>query len=165
MLSIFHKIKNKIFSRKNNKRHHKYHIAFDNEIMTVDLTNDSNDVDESAAPPPPITQRLFNIEVDENVIKSDYELQDLLLAMRIYQYDVKNVILESKIEEAIHNIPNASDMMKIKLKLLYIIIANNIYRNIFDEKKQYISTRTKQYIGVFRYNDYIIRMMTRRIVL
>jgi serine/threonine protein kinase len=162
MLSIFHKIKNKILSKKEDKRHHKYHMAFDNEIMTVDLTNDSNDtidLDESSAPPPPlITQRLFNIEVDENVIKSDYELQDLLLAMRIYQYDVKNVILESKIEEAIHNIPNASDMMKIKLKLLYIIIANNIYRNIFDEKKQYISTRTKQYIGVFRYNDYIIRI-------
>ena len=134
--------------------------------MTVDLTNESNEVnpsDESATPPPPppspiITQRLFNIEVDENTIKRDYELQDLLLAMRIYQYDVKNVILESKIEEAIHNIPAASDIMKIKLKLLYIIVANNIYKNLFEEKKHYCSTHTKHYIGVFRYNDYIIRI-------
>lgn len=166
MLSIFHKIKNRILSKKENRRQHKYHVVFNNEIMTVDLTNESNEVDpsdEPATPPPPppspiITQRLFNIEVDENTIKRDYELQDLLLAMRIYQYDVKNVILESKIEEAIHNIPAASDIMKIKLKLLYIIVANNIYKNLFEEKKHYCSTHTKHYIGVFRYNDYIIRI-------
>jgi hypothetical protein len=164
MLSIFHKIKNKILSKKENKRQHKYHVVFDNKIMTVDLTNDPN---ESATPPSPpsppppsptITQRLFNIEVDETIIKKDYELQDLLLTMRTYQYDVKNVILENKIEEAIHNIPAASDIMKIKLRLLYIIVANNIYRNLFEEKKHYSSTQTKHYIGVFRYNDYIIRI-------
>jgi serine/threonine protein kinase len=162
MLSIFHKIKNRIFSKKTNKRQHKYDIVFDNEIMTVDITddtNDANDVNSSVTPPPPpITQRLFNMDVDETIIKGDYELQDLLLVMKIYMFDVKNVILETKIEDAINNIPEASDIMKIKLKLLYIIIANNIYRNLFEEKKQYHSTRTKHNIGVFRYNDYIIRI-------
>ena len=47
---------------------------------------------------------------------------------------------------------------KIKMKILYIIIANDIYRNIFEEKKQYHSIKIKQYVGVFRYNDYIIRI-------
>ena len=44
------------------------------------------------------------------------------------------------------------------MRLLYVIIANNLYRSIFEEKKLYKSNRTKYLVGVFRYNDYIIRI-------
>ena len=158
MLSIFYRIKNKIFSKINK---HTYEIVFEHENMTGDSMDGSDDVGSTMSVPPSspiITQRIFNTEIDETMIIEDYELQDLLKSMKICQFDVKNVILERKFEEAIQNIPNASDIMKIKLKILYIIIAHNIYQNIFEEKKLYHSTRTKQYIGVFRYNDYIIRI-------
>jgi serine/threonine protein kinase len=123
--------------------------------------NEDNNEDGGVSPPPPspvITRRLFNLDIDETIIKGDYELQDLLKTMHIYQIDVTNVILESRIENALRDMPDATDIMKIKVKLLYIIIANNIYRSLFEEKKQYRSIKTTQYIGVFRYNDYIIRI-------
>ena len=165
MLSILYKIKNKLFSKKvpdKKSRQHKYNIVFGDHIMTVDLTNDDNDdVGTTASAPPPtptITQRLFNTEIEESIINKDYELQSLLHIMNIRQFSLENVTLERKIEEAINSIPAASDIMKIKLKILYIIIANDMYQNIFEEKKLYHSTKIKQLIGVFRYNDYIIRI-------
>ena len=42
--------------------------------------------------------------------------------MHIYQIDVTNVILESRIENALRDMPDATDIMKIKVKILYIII-------------------------------------------
>jgi serine/threonine protein kinase len=126
-----------------------------------DEENDNDNKDDGVSPPPPspvITRRIFNLEIDETIIKKDYELQDLLKFMHTYQIDVTNVILESRFENALRDIHDATDIMKIKVKLLYIIIANNIYRTLFEEKKQYRSIKTKQYVGVFRYNDYIIRI-------
>jgi hypothetical protein len=135
-----------------------------NESSDTENGNDSSDNNENEggiSPPPPspiITRSIFNLEIDENIIKKDYELQDLLRIMQIYHFDLKNVVLETRIENALRDIPDATDITKIKVKILYIIIANNIYRSLFEEKKQYRSFKTKQYVGVFRYNDYIIRI-------
>ena len=183
MLSIFSNIQNKIhniISNRNTRiRNYEVIIGSDKMNMTSSDTGTNTDTDTdnkddgdenedgdenkdggiSPHPPSPIImRRLFNIEIDENIIKRDYELQDLLKMMHISQIDVTNVILESKIENAFRDIPDATDIMKIKVKLLYIIIANNIYRSLFEEKKQYRSIKTTQYVGVFRYNDYIIRI-------
>jgi hypothetical protein len=176
MLSILSSLKNKIYNiisnRNNKKRIRKYEVIIGSEIMNMnssdddtdaeaDTDTDADDKDGGVSPPPPspiITRRLFNLEIDEDIIKGDYELQDLLKTMHINQIDVTNVIVESRIENALRDIPDATDIMKIKVKLLYIIIANNIYRSLFEEKKQYRSIKTTQYIGVFRYNDYIIRI-------
>ena len=174
MLSIFSNIKNKIrniISNRNiNKRKRNYHIIMGNNIMTNDSSDSDNGTDSSddnenkdggVSPPPPspiITRGIFNLEIDENIIKKDYELQDLLRMMQMYNFDLKNVVLESRIENALRDIPDATDIMKIKVKILYIIIANNIYGSLFEEKKKYRSLKTKQYVGVFRYNDYIIRI-------
>jgi len=172
MLSIFSNIKNKIhniiLNRNTRKRIRNYEVIIGSDIMNIDTSdndngsNDENDnKDGGKSPPPPspiITRRLFNLEIDENIIKNDYELQDLLKMMNISKIDVTNVILESRIENALRDMPDATDIMKIKVKLLYIIIANNIYRALFEEKKQYRSIKTKQHVGVFRYNDYIIRI-------
>ena len=159
MLSIFSNIKNKIIniisSRNNKKRLRTYEVIIGNNIMNVDTSDDDNH-DENhnenehlgklpPQPSPNITRRLFNLEIDETIIKKDYELQDLLKKMHIYQIDVTNVILESRIENALRDIHDVTDIMKIKVKLLYIIIANNMYRALFEEKKQYRSIKTKQY--------------------
>jgi serine/threonine protein kinase len=113
------------------------------------------------SPPPPspvITRCLFNTEIDETLIKEDYELQNLLNIMSYHKFDISNVILEKRFETMVNNIKDATDIFKIKIKLLYIIIANNTYRDLFEEKKYYRSIKINQYIGVFRYNDYIIRI-------
>jgi hypothetical protein len=44
------------------------------------------------------------------------------------------------------------------MRLFYVIIANRLYTNIFEEKKLYTSDRIKHLTGVFRYNDYILRI-------
>lgn len=170
MLSIFSKLKNKIYNIKKriDKRLRKYEVVIEDDIMKVniDKTKDTTssqfqniDNEPNAPPPSPVkTVRLFNIEIDETIVKNDYELQDLLKMMDIHAFDVSNVTLEKRFEIAVNAIQQATDIDKIKMKLLYIIIANDIYRNMFEEKKQYRSIKTSQYVGVFRYNDYIIRI-------
>jgi hypothetical protein len=131
----------------------------DDTIITVDI-NESQEthINEEPTPPPPspvITIRLFNTEFDQSIIKNDYELQDLLKIMDLYMFDISNVTLEPRFETLVNAIP---DIHKIKIKLLYIIIANNWYRDLFEEKKKYPSVKVTQPVGVFRYNDYIIRI-------
>ena len=142
--SIFNKIKNKLLSNKNRKRTRRtYDIVFDTDIMTVDIDSDTSDNGTSPPPPSPlITRRLFNIDVDETIIKNDYDLQKLVNTMEIYQFNLENVVLERRIEQLIHDIPGASDIMKIKMKMIYIMIAHDIYRHVFEEKKLYSSTLT-----------------------
>lgn len=172
MLSIFSNIKNRfrdiINKRRIQKRLRNYQVVVGDTIMTVDFDNtsegdnhinqDDHDHDHGTGAPPPspvVTIRLFNTEIDETIVKKDYELQHLLQNIR---YDISNVTLEYRFETLVNSIPNASDIFKIKMKLLYIIIANDQYRDLFEEKKHYRSIKVNQYVGVFRYNDYIIRI-------
>lgn len=176
MLSVFSKIKNNIrdFVKKKRlqRRLRNYAVVIGDDIMRpyIDVTNDTpspivEDIDSGPTPTPPTpppspvkTRRLFKIELDESIIKADYELQDLLKRMDIHAVDISNVTLEKRFETSVNEVQNVSDIVKIKIRLLYIIIANDIYRNMFEEKKQYRSVKIPQYIGVFRYNDYIIRI-------
>jgi hypothetical protein len=178
MLSIFTNIKKKIINifntNKTNKRLRNYEVVLGTDIMTVKPYDDNDDnddaddnnntheyiTDELIAPPPSpiITRKLFNVELDVSIIKKDYELQELLKMMDIHQIDVSNVTLEQRFEKSVNDIEDADDVVKTKMRLLYIIIANNIYRTMFEEKKQYSSKKNNQYLGVFRYNDFIIRI-------
>lgn len=168
MLSFFSKIKNRLSDIITKKRHHKrlrnYQVVVGETIMTANIDSISEDdsiYDESSPPPPPspvVTTRLFNTEIDETHIKNDYELQELLKMMKIYNFDITNVTLEKRFETMVNSLAHVSDVFKIKMKLLYIIIANDMYRNIFEEKKHYRSIKVTQNVGVFRYNDYIIRI-------
>ena len=157
MLSIFSKIKNKVIhiisNRNTRNRIQKYEVIIGSDCMNTE--------DDGISPPPPspvIKRQIFNIEIDETIIKKDYELQELLKTLDIYQIDVKNAILESRIENALRDMPDATDIAKIKVKLLYVIIANNMYHRLFEERKRYSSIKSSRYIGVFRYNNYIIRI-------
>jgi serine/threonine protein kinase len=132
------------------------------EIIYEDEPYNTSQLEASPPSPPPpspvIYRRLFNKEIDETLIKNDYELQNLLKIMEYHKFDISNVTLEKRFETMVNNIQNSTDINTIKMKLLYIIIANDFYRDLFEEKKQYHSIKIKQYIGVFRFNDYIIRI-------
>lgn len=184
MLSFISKIKNivskKIKSSRNVNRKRQYEVVVDSDIMTVypecgsdsggsggdEVIEQQNDAPPSLLPPPPpppppspvILRTLFRTEIDNKVIQSDYELQQLLRMMDIHNIHVEQLVLEPRYEDAIRNIPGVSDIVKIKMRLLYIIIAYNIYESLFEERKLYRQIKSKQYIGVFRYNRYIIRI-------
>lgn len=164
MLSFISKIKNIVNDKlksNHNVRKRQYEVVFGSDIMTV-YPECGDDVESPPPPPPPpspvIIRTLFRTEIDDKVIKNDYELQQLLRTMDIYNINIEQLVLEPRYEDAIRNIPGVSDIIKIKMRLLYIIIAYNIYQTLFEEKKLYRSIKTQQYIGVFRYNDYILRI-------
>jgi len=166
MLSILSNIKNKIsdiINRKRTKRRlRNYHVVMDDTITSIYVNeHESTEPQIFEEPPPPspvATTRLFNTEIDQSAITNDYEIQDLLRIMDLYKFDISNITLESRFETLVNAIPNASEISKIKIKLLYIIIANDWYRDLFEEKKKYPSVKVTQRVGVFRYNDYIIRI-------
>lgn len=155
MLSFFNKIKNNIRNKLKDRdiisRKRQYEVVIGSNIMISGESDDHDDDHDDSV-------TLFRTKIDNKTVKNDYELQELLRTVHIYSINVEQLILEPRYEDAIRNIPGASDIVKIKMRLLYIIIALNIYKGLFEEKKQYYSIRTTQYIGVFRYNNYILRI-------
>lgn len=171
MLSFVSKIKkiiNDKLKNRHNVRKRQYEVVFGSDIMTVNpecgddiIVSQDDSADDTPLPPPPspvLFRTLFRTKIDTTTIDNDYELQKLLRIMDIYNINVEQLILEPRYEAAISNIQEISDIIKIKLRLLYIIIANNIYQSLFEEYKQYRCIKNIQYIGVFRYCDYIIRI-------
>lgn len=102
------------------------------------------------------TVLLFNTEIPKDRIEHDYELHDCLELMRFSNIKIEKLILEKKFEDGIRDITDV--IIKTKMRLFYVIIANRLYTNIFEEKKLYTSDRIKHLTGVFRYNDYILRI-------
>ena len=154
MLSFLYKIKNNIRDKLKNKhtvsRTRQYEVVTGSNRM-LDHKQDQDDENND-------TITMFRAKIDKKIVKGDYELQALLRIINIHSIHIEDLILEPRYEEAIRNIPGASDILKIKMRLLYIIIALDIYRDLFEEKKKYHSDKTAQYIGVFRYNEYILRI-------
>lgn len=171
MLSFLTKFKNNIRDKLKNrrivKRKRQYEVVIGSDIMTVNPEDDGDRTTPTPPTPPTptptpsspvITRTLFRTEINNTIINEDYELQELIRIMDIHKFNIEDNLLEPRYEDAIHSIPGASDIIKIKMRLLYIIVANNIYRDLFEEKKQYLSIKTTQYVGVFRYNGYILRI-------
>ena len=140
------------------KTDHETDHETDNETENNRLIN--NTTHETVAPPPSPAKMhtFFNTDIEDTLLTTDYELQTLITTIKRANIDVTKLILEPRYEEFLQNIPEISDVFKIKLKLLYVIIASNLYWKMFEEKKEYRSSKTKHVLGVFRYNDYIIRI-------
>lgn len=167
MLSFFSKIKNKIrdklSQRKLIKRSRQYQVV----VMGSDIIDvNNNETEDTSTPPstPPLppssvkTRCLFGKEIEISIINSDYELQILLNKMKLRCIDIENMRLESRFEELIAKIPNVTEAFKTKLRILYIMIALDCYSDFFEEKKKYRTLNGSHYLGVFRFNDYIIRI-------
>lgn len=181
MLSIISKIKNRIresFNKRLQLRKRRPYIMVMNSDLIYVNDDDASVVEssqngaESPAPAPasapapaptsavihePVS-KLFHYEIPSSAILNDYELQHLLTTMRSARIELANLALEPRIEEMIEKIPNASPITKVKLQMIYIIIALDCYGQMFQEIKRYRSFRSTRYFGVFRYNDYIIRI-------
>jgi len=162
--SIKNKIRDKLAHRRLLNRSERYRVVMESDVIDIDVSSTpdtlSNTGDDTVnpTPPPPTpvkTQRLFEKDID---VESDYELQCLLLRTKHSCVDLASMRLETRFEEIVENIPNVTEIFRIKMRLLYIIIALNCYSDFFEEKKKYCSLKTKYPLGVFRYNDYIIRI-------
>jgi hypothetical protein len=174
MLSFFSNIKHIIREKLRHKNLIKRSKQYQIVVMGSDIINyDENDTppetDMSSSPretpppsPPPSTPEkihtFFKTEITDTILKSDYELQSLMTVMKHSNIDTTDLVLEPRFEELIQKIPDATDILKIKMRILYIIIACDIYWNLFEEKKKYSTLKTKCFLGVYRYNDYIIRI-------
>lgn len=101
---------------------------------------------------------LFNNEIPTTTICCDYELQELIKIVSTRSINVERVILHDKFESLLSKLTDKDIIFKTKMRLLYVIIACNIYRQSVEEKKLYKSQKTNHYVGVFRYSDYIIRV-------
>ena len=124
---------------------------------------DGDNVEPSPPPstpqtPPVQMHRFFQTEITDDELKNDYELQHLITALTNRNIGITNLVLEPRFEELLQNIPDMSDIVKIKMRCFYIIIALDMYWKLFEEKKKYRATKTKHTLGVFRYNDYILRI-------
>lgn len=122
-----------------------------------DLTGTDTDTDTGSE------RKLFNTIIQKTTLENDYELQELVNVLTNSNINIDNVVLHKKYENKLEKLSIGGDettniIFKTKLRLLYVIIANNLYRSMFEEKKLYKSDKTKYLSGVFRYNDYIIRI-------
>ena len=165
--SIKKSIQDKINHRRSLQRKRRYQVVFMGSDIIIPENSgegEGDDVDQ-LFPPPPTPQtppvemhRFFQTEITDNELKNDYELQHLITALTNRNIGITNLVLEPRFEELLQNIPDMSDIVKIKMRCFYIIIALDIYCRLFEEKKKYRATKTKHILGVFRYNDYILRI-------
>lgn len=183
MLSFFSNIKNiireKLRHKHLSKRAKRYQVVvMGSDIITNDDDDNENDNENDnkppiqsnisspnespqPSPPPPSPMKIhtfFNTDIEDSILKTDYELQILITTIKRRNIDLTNIVLEPRFEELLQSIPEMPDVIKIKLRILYIIIALDMYWNLFEEKKKYRTSKTKHSLGVFRYNDYIIRI-------
>jgi len=131
-------------------------IRFSQQMFVNDRGSGS---DSGSMPAPALdntSHRLFNTEISNEILAADYELQELIKIVTNSNINIDNVVLHKRFEAKIAN--HEDTVFKTKMRLLYVIIANNLYRSVFEEKKLYKSDKTKYLVGVFRYNDYIIRI-------
>ena len=158
MLAFFSKIKKRIretLDKRNRLRKERsYAIIMESSIIPVKCDSSLVEPETSA----PSTRRLFCYDIEESSIQNDFECQELLTTMRRARIELAGLVLEPRIEEMIENIPNTTSITKVKLRIIYIIIALDIYNTLFVEKKHYRSLRSTRYLGVFRYKEYIIRI-------
>ena len=173
MLSFLSNIKKSIQDKVNHKRALHRKRRYQVVVMGTDIIipensgeGDDDDINNVVPSPPPSTpqtpqvkmHRFFRTEITDDELKNDYELQNLITALTNRNIDITNLVLEPRFEELLQNIPDMPNIVKIKMRSFYIIIALDMYWKLFEEKKKYRATKTKHTLGVFRYNDYILRI-------
>lgn len=163
--SIKKSIQDKIKHRRALQRKRRYQVVVMGSDIIPENSGDGDGANVDPPPPPSTPQtppvqmhRFFQTEITDDELKNDYELQHLITALQHRNIGIINLVLEPRFEELLHNIPDMSDIVKIKMRCFYIIIALDMYWKLFEEKKKYRATKTKHTLGVFRYNDYILRI-------
>lgn len=169
MLSLFTKTMNLIYNKIINRvivNKETNNILQHSQQMFVNDSSSSSGSDtdhepehepEPAPAPEMLHKKLFNTDIPNNILTTDYELQELIKITTNSNINIDNVVLHKRFESKLAKHEDA--VFKIKMRLLYVIIANNLYGSVFEEKKLYKPANKTHYpTGVFRYNDYIIRI-------
>jgi hypothetical protein len=164
--SIKKSIQDKLNRRRVLKRKRRYQVVvMGSDIIIPENSGEGEGENVEPSPPPSTPQtppvqmhRFFRTEITDNELKNDYELQHLITSLQNRNIDMTNLVTEPRFEELLQNIPDMSDIVKIKMRCIYIIIALDMYWRLFEEKKKYRATKTKHTLGVYRYNDYILRI-------
>ena len=166
--SIFNKIKNKLLSYKNRKRSRTYNIVFDTDIMTVHA--DPEESDNGTSPPPPspvITRRLFNIDVDETIIKNDYDLiiigyeSTAIYELLAYKKIPFLILISKKYFNYLNKESQKDFLILFKKKILFFSekkLAGEINRNYYKIISIYF-IRHRLIINIFLYIKYFIFLM------
>lgn len=161
MSSLYTRIKNLIYNKIINRdivhKRRTYNILRSSQQMFVNGSGSEPEPEPEPEKENITTIKLFNTEIPENTVTSDYELEELIKIITNNNIIVDNVVLHKSFEDKLMNL-EYDIVFKTKMRLLYVIIANNAYRSVFDEKKLYKSSKTKYLVGVFQYNSYIIRI-------
>ena len=184
MLSLFTRIKHLIYNKLINRgivnKLREYNILQNSQQMFVNSSGSETGSEFETNPEPEnksakntIIQEsmIFNTEISKDILATEYELQELIKIVTNSNIKIDNVVLHKRFEDKLDSLTEILDnsskgdctldhrhIFKTKMRLLYVIIANNLYRSVFEEKKLYKSDKTKYLAGVFRYNDYIIRI-------
>jgi len=175
-----HDIKSDTIYNNNNNKHSGMNDDDDN----------NNESRRSPSPPPPSSPpfsdpnmtMLFSTPIHNSDIYDDSELEKLVNTLKEHNIKVNDIELEEMYEneitrccdEIIMKLPESIEIFKTKMRLIYVIIANNLHHEIFQSKKVYDTKRdddddddtvlfesdrvTPYKTGVFIYDKYVIRI-------
>lgn len=138
---------------------------------TIDETTNAADVKFILDPKTQVMY--FSTILNKCDIESDYSLFDLKRIITEHNIKIEDLILDDVFESEIdicdgHDgddddddariIEKNYDIFKTKMRLFYVIIANNLHDRIFNKKKVYTLSASSHCVGVFQYDNYIIRI-------
>ena len=144
---------NVIYKRKHNMDRENIYTT-DNTLVTEHKIDTSSEV------------LYFSTILNKSDIEFDISLFELKSRILDKNINIDNLILDDKFEtELIRCCENDNriqeknhDIFKTKMRLFYVIIVNNLHNNIFHNKKIYNSVDTKYHLGVYQFDNYIIRI-------
>ena len=173
-----------LYRLRNNNTNNIYNNSFTG-IMSApetfdDPDNDSVDDANNAAVEQPIidpkTQvKYFSTILNKRDIEFDYSLFDIKRLILEHKIKIEDLVLDDVFESEIdicnndddddnggyddtRMIEKNHDIFKTKMRMFYVVIANNLHEKIFNKKKGYTTTSATHCVGVFQYDNYIIRI-------
>lgn len=145
---LWHNYYNKIIHKKTESIYSPINITMIENIIDVETVDNK-------------TTTLFRTKLHDI---NDHEIQQLFEITTGTSNKLSDLVLEDAFETELSKCENTQssllsyEIFKTKMRLLYVIIANNLYNGLFDEKKSYASSDTPYRLGVFKYGNYIIRI-------
>ena len=118
----------------------------------------------------PKTQvKYFSTILNKRDIEFDYSLFDIKRIITEHKIKIEDITLDHVFESEIDICDDGDvgermteknhDIFKTKMRLFYVIIANNLHDKLFNRKKAYTTTSSATHsVGVFQYDNYIIRI-------
>lgn len=98
-------------------------------------------------------------DTDKSIVRLNREL--IIRKINIEQLQLDDIFeneLSKCCETSQYITEKTHDIFKTKMRLLYVIIANNMHEVLFDKKKKYFTNCSNFHLGVYHYENFIIRI-------